>query len=185
MEIKLQGTAIPCVAQQNIVAGLAVKLTPALGKTSPDVTQGALLPTTGADTDAHFVAGFRVYNERPPIYESLPTNDQTGNTTSQPYTLRSFIEGEENLSASVTLRMVPPRLKEEETILSGALMLAYDEGIYTVTSGCFTHSANLSVGNYVTNEAGGKWAYTATAAEKTGIVFDYDLTNAKLTVKTI
>jgi len=184
MEIKLQGTAIPCVAQQAIVAGLAVKLTPALGKSSPDVVQGALLPTAGADTDAHFVAAFRVYNEKPPLYETLPTLDETGNTTSQPYTLRGFIEGSENLPADVTLRMVVPRLKEEETIVSGALMLAYDDGIYAVTSGCFTYSDNLAVGNYVTCEAGGKWAYTATASEKTGVVFEYSQANATLTVKT-
>lgn len=189
MEIKLQGTAIPCVAEEDIVAGLAVKLVPATAGAftsgaSPDVTAGAQLPTGDDDIDAKFVSMFRVYNEKTPLYEGLTTLDETGNTSGQAYVLREFVEGDSNLPEDVTLRMTTPRLQEGQTILSGALMLAYDDGIYTVTSGCFTHSANLIVGNYVTANTGGIWAYTATAADRVGRVFEYDQTNAKLTIKT-
>jgi len=182
MEIKLQGTAIPCVAQEDIQAGLAVKLVPATGKSSPDVVQGAQLPTADDDTAAHFVAAFRVYNEKPPIYESLPTLDETGNTTSQPYTLREYPEGQENLPADVKLRMVAPRLKSpEQTILSGALMLAYDDGIYTVTSGCYTGSS-FDVGDGISVKSGGKW-YKGTGGQ-VGIVFEFNSTKGELTIKT-
>lgn len=186
MEIKLQGTAIPCVAQEDIKAGLAVKLVPATGKSTPDVVQGAQLPTSDDDSTAHFVAAFRVYNEMPPIYESLPTLDETGNTTSQPYTLREYPEGQENLPADVKLRMVAPRLKSpEQTILSGALMLAYDDGIYTVTSGCY-YGSSFDVGDAIsvkgTGDDKGKW-YNGSGG-KVGVVFEFNSTKGELTIKT-
>lgn len=183
MEIKLQGTAIPCVAQQDIKAGLAVKLVPATGKSSPDVVQGAQLPTADDDTTARYVAAFRVYNEVPPIYEGLPTLDETGNVTGQPYTLREYPAGQENLPDDVKLRMVAPRLKSpEETILSGALMLAYDEGIYTVTSGCY-YGTSFSVGDPISVKGTtGKW-YNG-AGGKVGIVFELNSTKGELTIKT-
>ena len=183
MEIKLHGTAIPCVAQEAIMAGLAVKLTPALGKTSPDVVQGAVLPDSDNDTAAHYVAAFRVYNEMPPLYEGLPTLDETGNTTSQPYTLREYPAGQENLPADVKLRMVAPRLKSpEQTILSGALMLAYDEGIYTVTSGCYD-GTSFTVGQAISVKGTtGKWYASATGQVAT--VFEFNSTKGELTIKT-
>lgn len=180
MEIRLQGTAIPCVAQEAIIAGLAVKLVPALGKSSPDVVQGALLPVADDDRAAHFVAGFRVYNEKPPIYESLPTLDE-GNST-QPYTLREFVEGSENLPADVKLRMVAPRLKSpEQTILSGALMLAYDDGIYTVTSGRY-EGTSFDVGDAISVKTDGLW-YKGSGG-KVGIVYEFNNTKGELTIKT-
>lgn len=186
MEIKLQGTAIPCVAQEDIKAGLAVKLTPAIGKSIPDVTQGALLPTSDNDKEARYVAAFRVYNEKPPIYESLPTLDASGNPTSQPYTLREYPAGQENLPADVKLRMVAPRLKSpEQTILSGALMLAYDAGIYTVTSGCY-YGSTFNVGDAIsvkgTGADIGKWYAGSTG--RVGIVFEFNSTKGELTFKT-
>lgn len=186
MEIKLQGTAIPCVAQEDIKAGLAVKLVPAVGKSIPDVVQGAALPTADNDTAAKFVAAFRVYNEKPPLYEGLPTLDETSNTTAQPYTLREFVAGSENLPADVKLRMVAPRLKTpEQTILSGALMLAYDEGIYTVTSGCY-YGSSFNVGDSIsvkgTGADKGKW-YSG-AGGKVGVVFEFNSTKGELTIKT-
>jgi hypothetical protein len=183
MEIKLMGTAIPCVAQQDIQAGLAVKLTAATGKSSPDVVQGAVLPSSDNDTAAHFVAAFRVYNEKPPIYESLPTLDETGNTTTQPYTLREYPAGQENLPADVKLRMVAPRLKSpEQTILSGALMLAYDEGIYTVTSGCY-YGSSFNVGDAISVKGTtGKWYASATG--QVGVVYEFNSTKGELTIKT-
>jgi hypothetical protein len=186
MEIKLQGTAIPCVAQEDIKAGLAVKLVPATGKSSPDVVQGAQLPTSDNDTAAHFIAAFRVYNEKPPLYEGLPTLDEDGNTTGQPYTLREYPEGQENLPADVKLRMVAPRLKSpEQTILSGALMLAYDEGIYTVTSGCY-YGSSFDVGDAIsvkgTGDDKGKW-YSGDTGQ-VGVVFEFNSTKGELTIKT-
>jgi len=187
MEIKLQGTALPCVAQEDIKAGLAVKLTPALGKSSPDVVQGAVLPMADNDQDAHFIAAFRVYNEKPPIYENLPTLDETGNPVSQAYTLRQYPEGQENLPADVKLRMVAPRLKSpEQTILSGALMLAYDDGIYTVTSGCYYGTTGYAVGDDIsvlgTGANRGKWYESDDG--KVGIVWEFNSSKGELTIKT-
>ena len=91
VEIRLQGTAIPCIAETDIKAGLAVKLVasvnaPAVlsGSADPDpafrdgiynILQGADLPVSDNDTLAKYVAAFRVYNEKPPLYESLPNQD--------------------------------------------------------------------------------------------------------------
>jgi len=195
VEIRLRGTAIACIANQDIQAGLAVKLVPATntprilaGSPDPDprlqggiynVLQGAALPTVAEDAAAKYVAAFRVYNEKPPLYETLPVQD-IGNSTI-PYTLREFVAGQENLPADVTLRMVVPRLKEDATIPSGALMLAYDEGIYTVTSGCFV-AGTYTIGNAVNVAVGGIWQEGTTGA--VGIVFEQNTTKNTLTIKT-
>lgn len=196
VEIRIQGTAIPCIAQQDIKAGLAVKLVQAVnaypavlaGNADPDprlqggiynVLQGATLPTSDNDAEAKYVAAFRVYNEKPPIYEGLATQNIGGSTV--PYTLREFIAGQENLPDSVNLRMVVPRLKDDATILSGALMLAYDEGIYTVTSGCF-EAGTYNPGDVISVKTGGIW-YANTGA-KVGVVFEQNSTKNTLTIKT-
>jgi len=186
MEIRIKGTALPCVAQEDITAGLAVLLVSASGKSSPDVTIGAKLPLSSAEAArAYYVAEFAVSNTKPPIYESLPTLSTTGG---QPYALREFPEGSENLPSSVTLRMVDPRLKVEQTIPSGSLMLAYDEGVYTVTSGCFVDSASLIPGAEVevvaTGSNRGKWQLKS-AGTKVATVLERDSTNVELTFRTI
>jgi hypothetical protein len=195
VEIRLRGTAIACIAQSDIQAGLAVKLGAArnaprilAGSPDPDprlqggiynVLQGASLPAADDDATAKYVAAFRVYNEKPPLYETLPVAD-IGNSTI-PYTLRETVEGSENLPADVTLRMVVPRLKEDATIPSGALMLAYDEGIYTVTSGCFV-AGTYTIGNAISVKAAGQW-YESTNAQ-VGIVFEQNAAKNTLTIKT-
>lgn len=201
VEIRLRGIAIACIAQEDIRAGLAVKLgaasnSPRILAGSPDpdprlqggiynVLQGASLPTSDDEADAldigvaKYVAAFRVYNEKPPLYDSLPVQDIGGSTV--PYTLREFVAGESNLPADVTLRMVVPRLEEDATIASGALMLAYDEGIYTVTSGCFV-AGTYTIGNAISVKSGGTW-YEGTGA-KVGVVFEQNATKNTLTIKT-
>jgi hypothetical protein len=187
MEIRLQGTAIPCVAQQDIMAGRAVKLVPAVGKSNPDVVIGAAYPSADEDPEAKYVAQFRVYNEKPPIYEDLPTLDTSGNTTGVPYILREWgTAGASNLPADVKLRMVVPRLQIEQTIPSGALMLAYDEGIYTVTTNCFVDHAFVVGDKVSVNGSGanaGKWQEFS-AAGRVGTVLEYDSTLKNLTIKT-
>jgi|GEM_PF-2962714 hypothetical protein len=197
VEIRLRGTAIPCIAQESIKAGLAVKLGAASnsprilgGNADPDpalqdgiynVLQGASLPTSDDDADAKYVAAFRVYNEKPPLYETLPANNES--SVAVPYTLREFSEGEENLPADVTLQMVVPRLKEDATIPSGALMLAYDEGIYTVTSGCYSGAlSTFTIGAKISVKTGGLWYAGDTA--KVGICFEKNSTKGTLTIKT-
>ena len=197
VEIRLRGTAIPCIAQEDIKAGLAVKLGAAAnapqilsGNADPDpnlqggiynVQQGASLPTGDNDTDAKYVAAFRVYNEKPPLYEDLPANNESSTTV--PYTLRPVTEGSENLPADVTLRMVVPRLKEDATIPSGALMLAYDEGIYTVTSGCYSGAlSTFSIGGAISVNTGGLWVNGS--GGQVGICFEKNTTKGTLTIKT-
>jgi len=196
VEIRLRGTAIPCIAQEDIKAGLAVKLGAASNAPRtlderdaiPDpnlqggifnVLQGASLPTSDDDSSAKYVAAFRVFNEKPPLYEDLPTQDVGESTV--PYTLREFVEGSENLPADVNLKMVVPRLKEDAIIPSGALMLAYDEGIYTVTSGCFV-AGTYTIGAAISVKSGGQW-YQGTGAQ-VGIVFEQNTTKNTLTIKT-
>jgi len=193
VEIRIQGTALPCIAQQDIKAGLAVKLYSAqavkvlAGNADPDphlqggiynVIQGAVLPTSDNDGSAKYVAAFRVYNEKPPIYKGLATLDKGLSTV--PYTLRSFDAGE-NLPDDVNLDMVVPRLKDDATIPSGALMLAYDEGIYTVTSGCF-ETGTYNPGDAISVKTGGIWYKSATA--QVAVVFEQNSTKNTLTIKT-
>jgi len=199
VEIRLRGTAIPCIAQQAIQAGLAVKLVPAISPTYPavlggtadpdprlqggiyNVLQGAVLPIADDDATAKYVAAFRVYNEKPPLFETLPVQDVGGSTV--PYTMRELVEDSENLPAtSITLRMVVPRLKEDAIIASGALMLAYDEGIYTVSSGCFEQGV-YTIGNAISVRTAGIW-YEGTGGQ-VGIVFEQNTTKKNtLTIKT-
>jgi hypothetical protein len=199
VEIRLRGTAIACIAQEAITAGLAVKLvaagnSPRVLAGNPDqdprlqggifsVLQGAQLPTSDNDQDARYVAAFRVYNEKPPLFETLASENDS--SVAIPYTLREFSEGEENLPQDVTLRMVVPRLKESAIIPSGALMLAYDEGIYTITSGCFvagTYTIGSAISVKGTGSDKGKWYQSATG--KVGIVFEQNTTKNTLTIKT-
>jgi len=199
VEIRLRGTAIGCIAQESIKAGLAVQLVPATnaprilaGSPDPDprlqdgiynTLQGAQKPTGAGELAAHYVAAFRVYNEKPPLYETLPVLDVGGSTV--PYTMREFVEGEENLPAEdIDLRMVVPRLKEDATIPSGALMLAYDDGIYTVTSGCFVAGATYAVGQKLKAGVGGVWTETALDADSVAVVFERNSTKNTLTIKT-
>ena len=203
VEIRLRGIAIPCIAEEDIKAGLAVQLIAStlspriLGGTADadprlqggiyNVLQGAKKPASDdakVDTDlpigvARYVAAFRVYNEKPPLYETLPVLDIGDSTI--PYTMRMFVEGEENLPADVNLKMVVPRLKEDAIIPSGALMLAYDNGIYTVTSGCFV-AGSYTIGNALSVKSGGQWYEGANA--KVGIVFEQNTTKNTLTIKT-
>jgi hypothetical protein len=145
-----------------------------------DVTQGAILPTTDDDAEARYVAAFRVYNEVTPIYEGIP-NDQSG-TGTIPYTLREFgPQGTTNLPATVVIRMIQPRFEETATIASGALMLAYDDGIYTVTSGVYS-GASFSPGSKISVKAGGIWYQGDTA--RVGIVWEYNSSMGQLTIKT-
>ena len=173
------GTAIPCVAQEDIKAGLAVRLVPASGKSIPDVVIGARLPSGDDDAEAHFVANWAVTNIKPPIYQGLPTLDVGDGSV--PYTFREFVEGKENLPEEVTLRMVPPRFKDEETIPSGTLMLAYGDGIYTLTSGCYV-AGSYEVGDKIGNMSTGKWYESA--ASRVATVLEYNSTSKKLTIKT-
>ena len=195
VEIRLQGTAIPCIAQEDIKAGLAVEIVPATnapatlaGDPFPDpslqggqfaVLQGAALPTGDDDKQAHYVAAFRVYNEVPPLYETLPTLNEG---TTVPYTLRGWTSGSSNLPATgITLRVVVPRLEYDATIPSGALMLAYDDGIYTVTSGCFEPDTYV-IGEALSVKTGGTWYAGSTG--QVGTVFEQNTTKNTLTIKT-
>ncbi len=197
VELRLKGVALPCIAQEAIRAGLAVKLTPAVtpasailsGTADPDphfqgsnynIVQGAVLPMADDDVEARYVAAFRVYNETPPLYTGL-----TDNFADHGYTLREFPEGLDNFPVAVTLEMTVPRLKEDAVIPSGALMLAYDEGIYTVTSGCFVDAA-FAVGDALsvmgTGADRGKW-YKG-AGGKVAIVWEHIHNKSTLTIKT-
>ena len=80
--------------------------------------------------------------------------------------------------------MTPPRLADDATIPSGALMLAYDEGIYTVTSGCYYGAlSSFTIGSAVSVKGGtGKW-YQGTGGT-VATVFEKNTTKGTLTIKT-
>ena len=194
VEIRIQGTAIPCIANEDIQAGLAVQLVAAInapkvlgGNADPDpnmqggiynVVQGAMLPLADDNTAAKYVAAFRVFNEKPPLYQGLPTVDVGGSTV--PYALTGFDAGD-NLPVDVNLQMTVPRLKWDATIPSGSLMLAYDEGIYTVTSGVF-EAGTYNPGDAISVRAAGIWYQGA--GGQVAIVFEQNTNLNTLTIKT-
>lgn len=193
MEIRLMGTAFGCVAQQDIMAGLAVKLVPdvtgnatgAWSNTSfnkGNVVIGAVLPVANNDKDARFVAAWAVNNKQPPLYQTLPTLTTGG----VPYSLREFVQGSSNLPATnITVRMTDPRLQEEQIIPSGSLMLAYDEGIYTVTSGCFANDYTYATGDKISVMAGGRWYKDNGGVVARVFEFEYSAGEVyRLTIKT-
>lgn len=128
---------------------------------------------------ARYCLTFAVDNAQPPIYQPYPAFS---------YALRQGFDQSSNVPFSATVHLTQPGLKEGQTVPSGALGLAFGEGVYTVPSGAFVYNAAMLVpGTFliVGNEAdhgadAGKLRYSNGAASPIQVV-EFDLTNHKLT----
>jgi hypothetical protein len=176
MDIRLKGTALPAIAMQNIMAGRAVVMDHWVPGTRPNVDIGARYPVAGsAQTETRvYVAEWAQTNQKPPIYETLP---------SYTYSLRQGWDQGTNLpAAGITIRMVAPTMQEEQIIPSGTAMLMYDQGIYAVPSGCY-NGTTFVPGQGIEVEANtGKWQALA-AGTRVATCVDFEAVG-KLVIKT-
>lgn len=188
MEINKWTDIIGVEANEDIVEGRMVVLTVPTGTTDDNQSfthRGLMaikLPTTEAEAlKAKYVAAFALDNRPTPLIEGLPRYawslrrggwDQTANLP----------------ASSLTLYMDHPgNMTVPQTIASGSLALAFDRGVFTVTSGNFIYSASLvrgaplSVAYDATHK--GKLQYASDGA--IGIVESFDSTNFTLTFRTL
>jgi hypothetical protein len=188
MEINKYTDIIGVLATSDIKEGRMVLLTPA-SATDLDYNYGSRaelmgikLPETAAEAlKAKYVAAFSLDNRPTPILAGLPQ-----------YTWSMRSGGWDqvaNLPAtSLTLYMDHPgNMTVVQTIPSGSLALAFDKGVFTVTSGNFIYSASLVAGAAlsVAYDAthGGKLQYASDGT--IGVVEHFDSTNFTLTFRTL
>jgi len=190
MEKNLRGIAIPCICSESdgIKSGLMVYL--AADSSASDYGEyflqekkAAALPTTSGNAALSFyVAEWAVSNDSLPIYETLP---------SYTWARRQGFDRTPNLPATdITVRMTHPRDQQEQTVPSGQKMLAYDEGIYTITSGCYSFSSTPTVGtalgvHYDTGNYGKLGCFgDSNVGVKVATCLDYDSTHGTIVFKT-
>lgn len=185
MEINKFTDIIGVVATSAIKEGRMVLLTPANADVywgSRKDLMGIKIPTTAVEAaKAKYVSAFALDNRPTPIIEGLPTYawsmraggwDQAGNLP----------------ASSLTLYMDHPgNMTVVQTIASGSLALAFDKGVFTVTSGNFIYSASLvpgaSLGVSYAGGTEGELQYDG--AGTIGVVERFDSTNFTLTFRTL
>lgn len=146
---------------------------------------GIKLPDTAAEAlQARFVASFAIESRDTPIYSPTPTLAQG----SQRYGWNQA----QNVPFSATVHMTPPGNKLFGTIPANTPALAFGQGEFTVYSGGFVPSANLTPGAHVealnaaddTAAEAGKLSYTADASLAVGTVISYDADALELAFRT-
>lgn len=187
MEINKYTDIIGVVATESIVEGRMVVLTAANATHdfgSREDLMGVKLPANSTEAaKARYVLAFALDNRPTPLLETIPSYsyalrkggwDQTSNV---PFTASVYLSHPGNMT-------VP------QTVASGSLALAFDRGVFTVTSGNFVYSANLVPGAPLTvsntsdhGADSGKLRYDASGA--IGIVERFDSTNFTLTFRTL
>jgi hypothetical protein len=172
------------VAQADIVEGRFVILTTNVVTEdfgSKEDLPGMKVPSTAEEaTRAKYVSTFAVDNRPTPIYNPTP---------SMPFALRGGFDQAVNVPFATTVLLTHPGNQEGQTIPSGASMLGFRTGTYTLPSGAYIYSADIIVPGaaLVVEYSGadaGKPKYTGTNA--VGVVGEtdrYDSSTGKLTVR--
>ena len=142
MEINKYTDIVGVVSTQAIVEGRMVLLTSQA--TSYDFgsrtdLMGVNLPATSAEAlKAKFCIAFALDNRPTPLVNSYPAYD---------FALRGGFDQTANVPYTATIYLTHPgNMTVPQTIASGVLALAFDKGVFTVTSGNFVYSANLVPG---------------------------------------
>jgi hypothetical protein len=176
------------VVLKDTPEGRMVCLTPNTSATH-DFGSRADLPGAFAPKDATeaakswYVVTWTVPEQSMPLYIPTPSLafslrhggfDQAGNLPFNP----------------TAVHLTWPGQKEGVTIPSGTPALAFGGGVFTVPSGQFVYSANLAVGEYLepshANDASdGLLQYVASATGAVAVVERFDLTDMKLTFRTL
>lgn len=157
--VAMQGSAESAVAIQSIVEGLAVVIAgsgahnelPGVRIADAGATQGVYVLIVPPDSfETPTLAGFYAY---------------PGSVTVDPRNAGAPVW------SSTTWYRTPLSTQEEPTVQSGWLSQIHRDGIYTVTSNCYTDSAGIRVpGSLVKVGSNGKWTTTSTASEAVGTV---------------
>jgi hypothetical protein len=188
MEINKFTDIIGVLATSAIKEGRMVCLTPAsvldtnYNYGSRSDLMGIKLPSTAAEAaKSKYVSAFALDNRPTPIIEGLPQYawsmrsggwDQVGNLPASGLTL--FMDHPGNMTVV-------------QTIPSGSLALAFDKGVFTVTSGNFIYNAGLVSGAPLSvSYAGGTEGELQYDANGTiGVVEHFDSANFTLTFRTL
>jgi len=188
MEINDYGDIrLGAVAQEDIVEGRIGLLTTNVHSRnygSQTDLPGVKLPTTSTEAaQARYIIAFEQDNRSLPIYQPQPHYD---------WATRYGWEQATNAPFAATVYITHPGVQEGMTIPSGAGVVAFGEGIYTVPSGSYVYNANLevpgaflAVADTSTDTAAdkGKLKYSATAAFAE--VVHYDSATYRLTFRII
>jgi len=186
MEINHYGdTVMPALAMEDIVEGRMVVLADhslSIDFGSQTDLPGARLPDNAAEAiRARYITKFQQDNRSLPIYVAQPDFD---------WALRYGFDQAENAPFSATVYITHPGVQIGRTIPSGSQLVLYGEGIYTLPSGAYVYSADLTVAGALLTVAytdadgashAGKVKYGTT--NSVAEVIRYDSTTGALTFK--
>ncbi|MEM0374080.1 MAG: hypothetical protein QXO96_05975 [Sulfolobales archaeon] len=188
MEVRKYTDIVGAVATENIVEGRMVLMVPQSTSHnfgSREDLPGFKLPANSTEAArAKFVSAFALDNRPLPLIDNIPAYE---------WSLRmGGWDRVRNMPFTATLRMVyPANDYEPQTIASGSLMLGFDRGVFTVTSGHFIYNSNLAPGAYLAvanatddgSANAGKLKYSASASF--AVVEQFDADNMVLTFRTL
>jgi len=185
MELNHYGDfVIGAVAMDDIVEGRFVILAShSLSKDygSQSDLPGTRLPVSSTEAArARYITKFEQDNRSLPIYQPHPAFS---------YALRYGFDQGENAPFAATVYITHPGVQSERTIPSGSNLVLYGEGIYTIPSGSWIHSANLhvpgatfTIGDRATDTTdAGK--VKSSASNVIGEVVRYNSSNDELTIR--
>jgi len=188
MEINKYSDIVGVVLVKDTPEGRMVCLTPntvaAHDFGSRSDLPGAKAPENAAEAlRSWYVVTWTVPEQSMPLYIPTP---------SLAFSLRhgGFDQGGNLPFNPTAVHLTWPGQKEQVTIPSGTPALAFGGGVFTAPSGSFTYNANLAVGAYLTvsaaNDASdGMLQYSASATGAVAVVERFDLTDMKLTFRTL
>lgn len=188
MEVRKYTDIVGGVATQDIVEGRMVLLVPqstSYNFGSREDLPGFKLPSNTTEAaQAKFVSAFALDNRPLPLVDSYP---------SYPWALRmGGFDQTRNTPFTATMRMTyPANDSEPQTIASGSLMLGFDDGVFTVTSGNFIYNANLAPGAHLvvadatTDGAANAGKLKYSASPGIAVVEEFDADNMVLTFRTL
>jgi len=184
MEINKYTDIIGVVTTEDIVEGRMVLLTSHSQSHdfgSREDLPGVKLPTSSDEAaEAKYVLAFALDNRPTPLM-TIP---------SYSYALRRGWDQTANVPFSTTVYLSHPgNMSAPQTVSSGELALAFDDGVFTVTSGAFIYSADivnpgahLSVAYSPSSDAG-KLQYAASGG--VAVVERFNATTFELTFRTL
>lgn len=188
MEVRKYTDIVGAVATENIVEGRMVLMTSQSTSHnfgSREDLPGMKLPANATEAArAKFVAAFALDNRPLPLIDNIPNYD---------WALRmGGWDQARNMPFTATLRMTYPANDHvPQTITANSLMLAFDRGVFTVTSGHFIYNASMAPGTYLavadatTDGASNAGKLKHSASASFAVVEDIDATNLVLTFRTL
>lgn len=99
---------------------------------------GVKLPANASEAaQARYVLGFAQSNAQPPLYNPEPSIE---------WALRYGFDRPDNVPFSATVYVTNPSVQVGLTVPANSLAVAYGDGVFTVFSGAFIYSSNLTAG---------------------------------------